>query len=70
LCDKIEDLGLGDAPRSISRLSHHVAHLTPEKVGLSTAAKVLDLKGIDVVANLLRRVEAGAGQGFAPEDRS
>jgi hypothetical protein len=25
------------------RLSHDVAHLTPEKVGLSTAAKVLDL---------------------------
>jgi hypothetical protein len=61
LCDKIEDLGLGDASRSISRLPHHGAHLTPEKVGLDTATKVLDLKGMDVVANLLRRVEAGAG---------
>ena len=45
---RIEDLGLGDFVKVDCADCHHVALLTPEallKVGLSQAAKVLDLKG-------------------------
>ena len=44
---RIEDLGLGDFVKVDCPACHHVALLTPEallKVGLSRAAKVLDLK--------------------------
>jgi len=45
---RIEDLGLGDFVKVDCAACHHVAVLTPEallRVGLSPAAKVLDLKG-------------------------
>jgi hypothetical protein len=45
---RIEDLGLGDFVKVDCAACHHVALLTPDalmKVGLSPAAKVLDLKG-------------------------
>ena len=47
---RIEDLGQGDFVKVDCAACHHVALLTPEallrlRVGLSAAAKVLDLKG-------------------------
>ena len=45
---RIEDLGQGDFVKVDCAACHHVALLTPEallRVGLSRAAKVLDLKG-------------------------
>jgi ribosomal protein S27E len=45
---RIEDLGSGDFVKVDCAACHHVALLTPEallRVGLSSAAKVLDLKG-------------------------
>jgi hypothetical protein len=45
---RIEDLRLGDFVKVDCAACHHVALLTPEallRVGLSRAAKVLDLKG-------------------------
>src|SRR5271155_2356100 len=45
---RIEDLGIGDFVKIDCAAYHHVALLTPEallRVGLSPAAKVLDLKG-------------------------
>ena len=45
---RIEDLRLGDFVKVDCAACHHVALLTPEallRVGLSPAAKVLDLKG-------------------------
>ena len=45
---RIEDLGPGDFVKVDCVACHHVALLTPEvllKIGLSAAAKVLDLKG-------------------------
>jgi hypothetical protein len=45
---RIEDLRLGDFVKVDGAACHHVALLTPEallRVGLSPAAKVLDLKG-------------------------
>jgi ribosomal protein S27E len=45
---RIEDLGLGDFVKVDCAACHHVTLLTPEallRVGLSPAAKVLDLKG-------------------------
>jgi hypothetical protein len=44
---RIEDLGLGDLLKVDCPACHHVALLTPDallRVGLSPAAKVLDLK--------------------------
>jgi hypothetical protein len=44
----IEDLGVGDFVKVDCAAYHHAALLTPEallRVGLSPAAKVLDLKG-------------------------
>jgi hypothetical protein len=52
---RIEDLGPGEFVKVDCAACHHVALLTPEalvRVGLSPAAKVLDLKG-----RLRRRVE-------------
>jgi hypothetical protein len=48
LCGGIEDLGPGDLVKVDSAVCHHVALLAPEallRVGLSPAAKILDLKG-------------------------
>jgi hypothetical protein len=45
---RIEDLGPGDFVKIDCPVCHHVALLSPEallRVGLSPAAKVLDLKG-------------------------
>ena len=45
---RIEDLGAGDVVKVDCAACHHVALLTPDallRVGLSPAAKVLDLKG-------------------------
>jgi hypothetical protein len=45
---RIEDLGRGDFVKVDCAACHHVALLTPDallRVGLSPAAKVLDLKG-------------------------
>jgi hypothetical protein len=45
---RIEDLGQGDFVKVDCEACHHIALLTPEallRVGLSRAAKVLDLKG-------------------------
>jgi hypothetical protein len=45
---RIEDLGQGDFVRIDCAACHHVALLTPEallRLGLSAAAKVLDLNG-------------------------
>jgi ribosomal protein S27E len=45
---RIEDLGRGDFVKVDCAVCHHVALLTPEaleKLGLSPAARVLDLKG-------------------------
>jgi hypothetical protein len=45
---RIEDLGAGDFVKVDCAACHHVALLTPEallRAGLSTGAKILDLKG-------------------------
>jgi hypothetical protein len=45
---RIEDLGRGDLVKVDCAACHHVALLTPDfllRLGLSPAAKVLDLKG-------------------------
>jgi hypothetical protein len=45
---RIEDLGSGDFVKVDCAACHHVALLTPEALlgaGLSTGAKILDLKG-------------------------
>ena len=46
--ERIEDLGQGDFVKVDCAACHHVALLTPaalERLGLSLATKVLDLKG-------------------------
>jgi len=62
---RIEDLGQGDFVKVDCAACHHVALLTPEallRVGLSRAAKVLDLKG--------RSSAADAGGKGGPSFRS
>ena len=61
---RIEDLGSGDFVKIDCAACHHVALLTPEalrRVGLSAAAKVLDLKGAAPVPGVRKE---GAGGGF------
>ena len=61
---RIEDLDCDDFVKVDSATCHHVALLTPEallRVGLSSTAKVLDLKG-----RLLCRGAVGRGGRWFP----
>jgi ribosomal protein S27E len=66
---RIEDLGRGDFVKVDCAACHHVALLTPEalmRVGLSPAAKVLDLKGRLRCRGCGKRVRAVVSPEISP----